>query len=53
MSDVEHEIVVELEAYRRAIATLLRGPHAEEIRAALREEGLRQEGLRDEGSSEN
>ena len=45
MSDVEHEIVVELEAYRRVIATLLRGPHAEEVRAALRDEGLRAEDL--------
>ena len=45
MSDVEHEIVVELEAYRRVIASLLRGPHAEEVRAALRAEGLSDEGL--------
>jgi len=45
MSDVEHEVVVELEAYRRVIATLLRGPHADAVRDALREEGLRAEGL--------
>jgi hypothetical protein len=45
MSDVEHEIVVELEAYRRVIATLLRGPYADTVRDALRAEGLRAEGL--------
>jgi len=47
MSDVEHEIVVELEACRRVIATLLRGPHADAVRDALRAEGLTDEGRSD------
>jgi hypothetical protein len=45
MSDAEYEIVTELDAYRRVVARLLAGPHAEEVRAALRDEGLRDEGL--------
>jgi len=40
MSDAEHEVVTELDAYRRVVARLLAGPCAEEVRAALHEEGL-------------
>ncbi|MFN8027272.1 MAG: hypothetical protein U0W40_13215 [Acidimicrobiia bacterium] len=40
MSDAEYEIVTELDAYRRVIARLLAGPHADEVRSALRDEGL-------------
>ena len=40
MSDAEYEIVTELAAYRRVVARLLASPCAEELRAALHDEGL-------------